>query len=194
MDELKNEATIIIPCSGEWFLIHRLGDDKQSIYPVVCWERVNGNVIGLISVENNEGRLAPPPPGNVVYKTRSELTDEQYTACMAGKIYTSSQSDKAEYAEQASRILLKNKADALHNLICNMLRGIDTNSMESDLLRKYLYDAGVALHNLPYATIGISMPSEEMLEDINMLDPDAKDGEWGPWVREYTEMMGYARQ
>ena len=46
------------------------------------------------------------------------------------------------------------KAKAVHDLICEMLRGPHIRTMAGGDLPGYLYKAGVALHNLPFAITG----------------------------------------
>jgi hypothetical protein len=46
----------------------------------------------LISVKRDVGQLVGPPPGLTEYKTREELSADQYAACMSGKVFRASES------------------------------------------------------------------------------------------------------
>lgn len=83
------------------------------------------------------------------------------------------------------------KAKAVHDLICGMLRGPHIRTMAGGDLPHYLYKAGVALHNLPFAITGEQPLSEGQLRDINELDPNSSGGGWGPWAAELAAAFGY---
>ena len=80
--------TQIASCAGDWYLVHYISRGEQTfqaIFPVAAWALVDGAVVGLIGVENEEGRLIGPPPGVVGYKQRAELTPEQLQTCNEGR-------------------------------------------------------------------------------------------------------------
>lgn len=75
------------------------------------------------------------------------------------------------------------KAQALHDLICRVLRGGHVNNLDGSALKGYIYSAGVALHNLPLAIAQNADITVFEFQQINRLDPSAKDGEWGDWCK-----------
>lgn len=78
---------------------------------------------------------------------------------------------------------MKNKSHALHNLICQMLRGGQINNLDSDAIKTYIYNAGVALHNLPLSIANGSDITIYEFNQVNQLDPTATPGEWGDWCK-----------
>lgn len=64
----------IIPCSGNWYAIHKIADGEE-IYPIAAWALINNQVTGLIGVENRN--LTTVPLGETAYKTRHQLSGEQ---------------------------------------------------------------------------------------------------------------------
>lgn len=72
------------------------------------------------------------------------------------------------------------KAQAVHDLICDMLRGPHIRQMSGADLAVYVYKAGASLHNLPFALTGEQSLSEAQLREINELDPVADLNDWGP--------------
>lgn len=82
------------------------------------------------------------------------------------------------------------KAAALHDLICNMLRGSHIRKMACADLSIYTYKAGVALHNLPFALTGEQALTVEQLKEVNELDPNVTASEWGPWATNLAAAFG----
>lgn len=81
---------------------------------------------------------------------------------------------------------VENKAVALRDLICKMLRGRHTDKFDAQELRDYLYQAGVALHNIPFnVTLDLPLVTDQ-LRLIDRLDPTRTDGDWGDWVKFLT--------
>ena len=84
------------------------------------------------------------------------------------------------------------KATAVHDLVCNMLRGPHIRKMAGADLPAYTYKAGVALHNLPFVLTGDQPLTVAQLHDVNELDPSAASGVWGPWASELAATFGLA--
>ncbi|WP_341744695.1 hypothetical protein [Azonexus hydrophilus] len=84
------------------------------------------------------------------------------------------------------------KSQAVHDLICNMLRGLHIRKMAGADLARYTYKAGVALHNLPFVLTGDQALTEGHLLDVNELDPHATSGAWGPWTSSLSAAFGLA--
>lgn len=71
----------------------------------------------------------------------------------------------------------------MHDLLCNTLRETHFGRVPSDEIDRFNYQLGVALHNIPhYLRETGNIPLEVCLE-LNALDPSAKKGEWGEWVK-----------
>lgn len=69
----------------------------------------------------------------------------------------------------------------MHDLICNTLRETNFNKIED--VNLFNYKLGVAIHNIPnYLREDGKLPLNVCLE-LNELDPSAKEGEWGEWVK-----------
>jgi len=81
------------------------------------------------------------------------------------------------------------KARALHDLLCEMLRGPHIHALDVDTLASYIQQAGIALHNLPFFVDGSLDIQPLDLEAINKLDPGAEAG-WGPWVSAFAATTG----
>ena len=94
--------------------------------------------------------------------------------------------------ETIENAVLRARADSLHNLICDMLRGPHVASMSGAQLARFTYLAGVALHNLPHAMLSSGGLAPCQLEDVNALDPSAEDGSWGRWATELADGFGIA--
>lgn len=96
--------------------------------------------------------------------------------------------------EYVKRDPMKVRAEAVHDLICNMLRGPHIRKMSAEDLAAYVYKAGVALHNLPFMIIDPNVSYRPMdhclLQEINALDPDALPGQWGQWAQELAGGFG----
>ena len=84
------------------------------------------------------------------------------------------------------------KAQAVHDLVCNMLRGPHIRKIAGVDLTAYTYKAGVALHNLPFVLTGEQALTEAQLHDVNELDPDAISDAWGPWATNLATAFGVA--
>ena len=82
------------------------------------------------------------------------------------------------------------KAQAVHDLICDMLRGPHIRKMAGADLAIYTYKAGVALHNLPFVLVGEQPLTIEQLREVNELDPSATSGAWGPWASSLGAAFG----
>ncbi|ELP5899896.1 hypothetical protein QTV49_001813 [Vibrio vulnificus] len=78
----------------------------------------------------------------------------------------------------------------MHDLICNTLRERNLGKVVGGQNEAFSYRIGAALHNIPhYLRETGSIPLEVCLE-INALDPSAKEGEWGEWVRVALSTLG----
>lgn len=78
----------------------------------------------------------------------------------------------------------------IHDLICNTLRENNITKLVGDELKTFNYKLGVALHNIPhYLRETGNIPIHVCLE-LNEIDPSAKDGEWGEWVRIALSTLG----
>lgn len=75
------------------------------------------------------------------------------------------------------------KAKGLHDLICVMLRGMHFENMSEDQIKSFIYQAGVALHNIPFNVAENKPLLSHQLLEINRLDPDGDDDNWGSWVK-----------
>ena len=83
------------------------------------------------------------------------------------------------------------KAQAVHDLICAMLRGQHLRQIAGADLAHYTNKAGLALHNLPMWIIQENAPLDiPQLQDIDELDPDGGNGQWGPWVSKLCGDIG----
>lgn len=82
------------------------------------------------------------------------------------------------------------KAQAVHDLVCDMLRGHHVQFMPEEELRAYTYNAGVALHNLPGCIARDNSLSIYQLEEINRLDPSTRGDGWGDWARRLAAGFG----
>jgi len=78
------------------------------------------------------------------------------------------------------------KAKGLHDLICDMLRGVHVNNMSRAALAEFTYKAGAALHNTPLNLVNDEKLSTRQLIDINKLDPSGANNKWGDWVKQIT--------
>lgn len=86
----------------------------------------------------------------------------------------------------------KVRAEAVHDLICEMLRGPHIRLLDKIASHHYLIGAGIALHNLPRYAVGDHVLSTHDLLAINDLDPQGAANVWGPWVKEFCAKTGHA--
>jgi hypothetical protein len=82
---------------------------------------------------------------------------------------------------------IRRRQQAIHDLTCEMLRGAHVRAMPLNQLQMYIYKAGVALHNMPFALDDTRPIHPSTLKDVNDLDPYAGAGQWGPWVQRLIE-------
>jgi hypothetical protein len=81
------------------------------------------------------------------------------------------------------------ESKAFESLICNVLRGPHIFNMCENDLKKYIYEAGVALHNIPHnIDKGIPLFTDQII-GISQLDPSSNDTYWGDWVNELVPVL-----
>lgn len=81
---------------------------------------------------------------------------------------------------------MNNHDKALHDLICDSLRGQHTRGFSLNEMHKYNYSLGLALHNIPnYLSTNNALPLTAYVE-INKLDPTGDIGKWGEWCKRFS--------
>ncbi|CAH7426784.1 hypothetical protein VCHA53O466_50469 [Vibrio chagasii] len=76
---------------------------------------------------------------------------------------------------------------AMHDLICDTLRGEHVRTMTSDELKIYTYKLGCALHNVPHYLRETGTIPEIVKAELNELDPtfESSQAEHGEWVTRF---------
>jgi hypothetical protein len=74
------------------------------------------------------------------------------------------------------------KAQAIHDVTCGLLRGIDSHILTLDELRVYQYNVGCALHNLPMTLLkkgeGLEININSVIDDIHWVDLSGTADTW----------------
>lgn len=81
---------------------------------------------------------------------------------------------------------LRESLEAMQTLICDMLRSSHFHMLSKDEMRIYIYQVGVALHNIPINIANRQILYTSQLSDIDRLDPSSTKYKWGEWVSRYA--------
>ncbi|NRB78374.1 MAG: hypothetical protein HRU38_06860 [Saccharospirillaceae bacterium] len=74
---------------------------------------------------------------------------------------------------------------AFSNLIADVLRGPYLDKLDLEQLRYFVYEAGVALHNLPDCILEKRLSSYDLIK-LNILDPTGSETKWGEWATQFA--------